>query len=99
MENAQIVSRIGLPFRGCIVVGKKNSPSRHTSANSRTNFRYLTTPQKMKRMRSLRAQVTATERKLDSLKKIEASSNTQGVIVDDHLQDLSAIVEDHTINS
>ena len=31
----------------------KNSPSRHTSTNSRTNFRYLTTPQKMKRMSSL----------------------------------------------
>ena len=79
---------------------EKNSPSRHTSTNSRTNFRYLTTPQKMKRMSSLRAQVTATERKLDSLKKkIEASSNTQGVIVDDHLhQDLSAIVEDHTLS-
>ena len=32
-----------------------STPTRHTNTSSRTNFRYLTTPQKRKRMGSLRA--------------------------------------------
>ena len=74
-----------------------SSPSRHTSTNSHTNFRYLTTPQKRKRMTSLRARVTSAERKIDNLMKIEDSTNVQGITVDDYLhEDLSQIVEEHT---
>ena len=75
-----------------------SSPSKYTSTSSRTNFRYLTTPQKKKRMTSLRARVTSAERKVNYLmKKIKDSTDAQGVTVDDCLhQDLSQIIEEHT---
>lgn len=49
-------------------------------------------------MTSLRARVTSAECKIDNLmKKIEDSTNVQGITVDDYLhEDLSQIVEEHT---
>lgn len=75
-----------------------SSPTRHTCSTSHTNFRYLSTPQKKRRMDSLRARAASAERKLDNLrKKIDASTNNKGVTVDDDLhQDLSKIVEEQT---
>lgn len=75
-----------------------SSPTRHTCSTSHTNFRYLSTPLKKKRMDSLRVRVTSAERKLDNLrKKIDASTKSKGVTVDDDLhQDLSKIVEEQT---
>lgn len=75
-----------------------SSPSKYTSTSSHTNFRYLTTPQKRKRMTSLRARVTSAERKVNNLmEKIKDSTDVQGVTVDDYLhRDLSQIMEEHT---
>ena len=65
---------------------------------SHTNFRYLSTPLKKRRMDSLRVRVTSAEGKLDNLrKKIDASTSSKGITVDDDLhQDLSKIVEEQT---
>jgi dGTP triphosphohydrolase len=85
----------------CIPVGKKkkvSTPSKYTSTSSHTNFRYLTTPQKRKRLTSLRAQVTSAERKVNYLmKKIKDSTDVQGVTVDDCLHhDPSQTMEENT---
>ncbi len=75
-----------------------SSPTKHTTSSSRTNVRYLSTPLGRKRYHSLRARITSTERKLERLvHKIEASTKSKGVVVDDDLhQDLSTIVEEQT---
>ena len=74
------------------------SPTVHTRSDSHTNFRYLTTPQKKRRMESLRARVSSAELKVARLlKKIKASIGTKGVEVDRDLhEDLSKIMEDNT---
>lgn len=77
---------------------KFGTPSRHTSTHSHTNFRHLTTFQKRQRMNLMRARLNSAERQLVNLKKkIEASTEARGVIVDADLhQDLADIMEEHT---
>ncbi len=73
-----------------------SSPTKHTASSSRTNVRYLSTPLGRKRYQSLRARITSTERKLERLlHKIEASTESKGVVVDDDLP-TSRSVEEQT---
>ena len=94
----QIVSHIGLHLGRCIPVGRKLLHQAHQSTLALVVVLTLGTPQKRKRMTSLRARVTSAERKVNNLmKKIKDSTDTQGVTVDDCLhQDLSQIMEEHT---
>lgn len=48
---------------------KSISPTRHTSSHSRTNFRYLTTPEKNVRMSSMRTRLNSSVRQIENLKK------------------------------
>lgn len=74
------------------------SPTARTKSSSHTNYRYLSTPQRKKRMNCLRARLTSAERKVNRLmKKIQESICREGVPIDMDLhQDLSKIMEDHT---
>ena len=50
---------------------RHDSPSRHTSSTSHTNFRYLNTPEKQQRYKNLKARSNAAERKLkETIKKV-----------------------------
>ena len=74
------------------------TPTRHIKSTSRTNFRYLSSPLKHKRLFSIRSRLTAPERKVEYLKKkIEISVSNTGISVDEDLhQDLSNIIQQST---
>ena len=77
---------------------KLGSPTRHTSTHSRTNFHHLTASQMQERMKLMRTRLNSAERQLANLKrKIEASTEAKGVMLDEDLhQDLADVIEEHT---
>ena len=73
------------------------SPSAHTSTSSHTNVRHLSTPQKSRRYKQLKARCDAAERKVkrltENIRKLIAS---RSVLVDSSLHnDLTKIMEEN----
>ena len=77
-----------------LVPSTYKSPSK---SNKFTNNRYLKTPQKLRKLKSLRQMATAAERKIKQLKeKIIQITNKSGVEVDNALHsDLLTIMKDN----
>ena len=73
------------------------SPSRRTDVSSHTNYRYLTTPQKQKRMKNLKHSLDLAKQEIAYLKdRIQASIDKNGVTLDQDLSnDLSDIMEEN----
>ena len=67
------------------------SPSKYT------NNRFLSSPQKEKKIRSLQSKIVQADKELARLKaKVHKSTNLNGVLVDDHLhEDLRSIMDEH----
>ena len=67
------------------------SPSKYTKN------RFLSSPQKEKKIRSLQSRVFQADKELARLKaKIHKSTNLNGVLVDDHLhENLRSIMDEH----
>lgn len=79
---------------------KKNttSPSTRTSASSKTNFRYLNTPERQQRFSNLHMRVRADEKKIMRLRsKIDVLTKKDGVNLDGNAsQDFVSIMEEMT---
>ena len=65
-------------------LAKKSSPERRTSSSSRTNIRYLDTPERQSRFKSLRSCLNAAERKLKNIIKKQTEENGVDVEPDTH---------------
>ena len=79
----------------------KTSPKRSekkTRIGSKTNFRYLNTPEKRQRYSNVRAEMEANKRKVEQLKiKVTNLTERDGIVVDEDLdKDLREIMMDNT---
>lgn len=74
------------------------SPARRTSSSSHVNFRYLSTPEKVTRMRNCSTAAKAAKKEVQRLKqKILEKHTKEGIPVDDLLgEDLSTILHEKT---
>lgn len=91
-------SRYRATLRGLLSRWKKSklaSPKRRTSLSSQVNFRYLKTPEKMLKLRSIRMLANLTKRKLLQLKlQIKKANEKSLVAVDKELgEDLSRMFD------
>ena len=70
------------------------------SVNSHTNYRYLDTPEKLKRMRNLRALVTKQRRRLSNLEeKLEHHVRISGVRIQEDIRgDITDLLEKYSEN-
>lgn len=78
---------------------QKSTPSsERTDISSHTNYRYLTTPEKAKRMTNLRAEVVQQKRKISLLEeRVKYLTEVAGIEVDDDINhDLSDIMDEMT---
>lgn len=76
---------------------KSLSPRHHLSTSSKTNFRFLSTPEKTKRYSSLRARYDAKSKKVDRMKaKISALVKKSGVQIGSLSSDFTSIVHEMT---
>ena len=75
---------------------KRASPTKLVSTSSKTNIRYLRTPEQQKRVALMRSRIESAEQKVRRLKKkIENSVATRGISVGDDLhEDLTTIVQE-----
>ena len=71
---------------------------RNTVVSSKTNFRYLSTPEKSKRFSNMRAETDTSKRNIEQLKsKVASITKGNGVVVSTNLEkDLAQIMEDST---
>ena len=66
---------------------QQNQASKHTEVSSHTNYRYLNTPQRKKRMSNLKAEVVSNKRKIERLHEaLRHSIDKNGVSVDEEFQ-------------
>ena len=74
---------------------KQRSPGRHTSTTSKTNFRYLNTPEKLLRYKKLKDRSRAAERRLSDV--IAKQTQDKGVILEPDIHnDIEGIMEEKT---
>ena len=71
---------------------------RNTVVSSKTNFRYLSTPEKSKRFSNMRAEIDTSKKNIEQLKsKVASITKRNGVVVNTNLEkDLAQIMEDST---
>lgn len=71
--------------------------SKHTSVSSHTNYRYLNTPERKKRMLNLKNELDDKRKEVESLKrKLKSLTEENGVTIDTELQeDLASIIEEN----
>ena len=74
-----------------------HSPSRHTTTSSKTNFRYLSTPEKAERYKELKGRSLSAESTVKRLKeRIKQVMSNHSIEIDQELHnDLSQIMEEH----
>ena len=76
---------------------KSLSPNRHLSTSSKTNFQFLSTPEKAKRYSSLRARYDAKSKKVERLRsKIATLVNKCGVHIGSLSSDFATILHEMT---
>lgn len=74
---------------------KQRSPGRHTSTTSKTNFRYLNTPEKQERYKKLKHRSRTVERRLSDV--IAKQMQDKGVILEPEIHnDIERIMEEKT---
>ena len=76
---------------------KSQSPRRHQCTSSKTNFRFLSTPEKTKRYSSLRARYDAKSKRVERMKsKISALVGKNGVSIGEMSSDFTHILHEMT---
>lgn len=98
MGNARSVYHTEITFVKLITAGRKKkqrSPGRHTSNTSKTNFRYLNTPEKQECYKKLKHRSRTAERRLSDV--ITKQMQDKGVILEPEIHnDIERIMEEKT---
>ena len=72
---------------------RQRSPGRHTSTTSKTNYRYLNTPEKLQRHKKLKLQSRRAERRLSDCKAVAGQRSVLEPVIHN---DVERIMEEHT---